>query len=149
VTIDLPPARRSRAARGLTAAAATGHFSLQVCVACAAVQYPARESCHVCLSEILEWRPQDGGAELIAVTTLHHSFDPYFRARLPWPIGLARLDTGPTVIAHLHARCAPPPSRIRIGARLDKSGQGVLIAFPSGHAGMLSDDPRLLELCSP
>ena len=145
----LPPSLRSRAARGLTTAAAAGHFSLQVCMGCGAVQYPPRECCHVCLGETLEWREQDGSAELIAVTTLHHSYDPYFRARLPWPIGLARLDAGPTVIAHLHVLCAPPPSRVQIGARLDRAAEGVLIAFPSGHARTLSDDPHLLELCLP
>jgi uncharacterized OB-fold protein len=130
-------------------AAADGRLSLQVCAACGAVQYPPRECCHVCLSETLEWREQDGAAELMAVTTLHHSYDPYFRARLPWSIGLARLDAGPSVIAHLHGRCPPPPARVQIGARLDRAGRAVLIAFPSGHARTLTDDPRLLELCLP
>ncbi len=52
----LPPGGRSRAALGLTAAAAEGGFALQVCADCAAVQYPPREACHRCLSVKLRWR---------------------------------------------------------------------------------------------
>jgi uncharacterized OB-fold protein/NADP-dependent 3-hydroxy acid dehydrogenase YdfG len=144
--MPLPPAQRSSAARGLTAAARAGCFALQVCRDCGAVQYPPREACHVCLRECLEWRAQDGAAELIAATTLHHSHHPYFAQRLPWRIGMARLDAGPTVLAHLHERCPPAPSRVRIGARLDKSGQGVLIAFPDEGEPTLHDDSRLREL---
>ena len=40
----LPPWARSRAALGLTAAAALGRFELQVCEECQAVQYPPREA---------------------------------------------------------------------------------------------------------
>ena len=51
----LPPGSRSRAALGLTAAAALGRFELQVCATCKAVQYPPREICHVCLGDELIW----------------------------------------------------------------------------------------------
>ena len=71
-----------------------------------------------------------GSGELIAETTIHHSNDPYFRERLPWRLGLVRLDVGPTAVVHLHGGCGPAPARVRVGARLDKSGQGVLLAFP-------------------
>lgn len=141
-----PPAARSAAAAGLTAAAARGVFELQVCAQCGAVQYPPREACHRCLSIELPWRAQDGTGELIASTTLHHSVDPYFRARLPWRIGLVRLDAGPSVVAHLHARCVEAPLRVVVGARLDASGQGVLIACPADAPGRVDDDPKLAEL---
>ena len=119
----LPPGARSRAALGLTAAAALGRFELQVCGACGAVQYPPREACHRCLSGSLDWREQSGAGELIAETTVHHSNDLFFRERVPWRLGLVRLDAGPTAVVHLHGGCAPAPSRVRVGARLDKSGQ--------------------------
>jgi NAD(P)-dependent dehydrogenase (short-subunit alcohol dehydrogenase family)/uncharacterized OB-fold protein len=146
----LPPSARSRAALGLTAAAALGQFKLQVCGACGAVQYPPREACHQCLSGTLRWREQSGAGELIAETTVHHSNDMYFREHLPWRLGLVRLDAGPTAVVHLHGGCAPAPSRVRVGARLDKSGQGVLMAFPIDEVPNMADDRQLREMtCDP
>ena len=126
----LPDTIRSRAALGLTSAAALGQFKLQVCANCGAVQYPPREACHVCLSLKLPWRAVASDGQLIAETVIRHSHDPYFRERLPWRIGMVRLDAGPTAIAHLHGGCRAAPSRVRLAARLDKSAQGVLVAFP-------------------
>jgi NAD(P)-dependent dehydrogenase (short-subunit alcohol dehydrogenase family)/uncharacterized OB-fold protein len=146
----LPPGARSRAALGLTAAAALGRFELQVCIACGAVQYPPRETCHRCLSGALRWREQSGTGELIAQTSVHHSNDLFFRERVPWRLGLVRLDAGPTAVVHLHAGCAPAPSRVRVGARLDKSGQGVLLAFPIDEVPNMADDALLREMtCDP
>jgi NAD(P)-dependent dehydrogenase (short-subunit alcohol dehydrogenase family)/uncharacterized OB-fold protein len=146
----LPPWARSRAALGLTAAAALGRFELQTCGNCGAVQYPPREACQRCLSDELPWREQSGLGELISTTTVHHSHDLFFRERVPWRLGLVRLDAGPTVVAHLHAGCAPAPSRVRLGARLDKSGQGVLVAFPLNEVPNMADDLELREMtCDP
>jgi NAD(P)-dependent dehydrogenase (short-subunit alcohol dehydrogenase family)/uncharacterized OB-fold protein len=146
----LPPAARSRAALGLTAAAALGRFELQVCGQCGAVQYPPREACHRCLSDTLRWREQSGLGELLSTTTVHLSQDLFFRERVPWRLGLVRLDAGPTVVAHLHGGCAPAPCRVRIGARLDKSGQGVLLAFPPDEVLNMADDRQLREMtCDP
>ncbi|MFP3339704.1 zinc ribbon domain-containing protein, partial [Micrococcus sp. SIMBA_131] len=44
-TQTLPSGLRSRAALGLTAAAAEGRFMLQVCGECGALQYPPRDAC--------------------------------------------------------------------------------------------------------
>jgi NAD(P)-dependent dehydrogenase (short-subunit alcohol dehydrogenase family)/uncharacterized OB-fold protein len=146
----LPPWARSRAALGLTAAAARGRFELQVCGDCGAVQYPPREACHTCLSGELRWREQSGEGELISETTVHHSHDPFFRERTPWRLGMVRLDCGPTVVAHLHAGCTAAPSRVRVGARLDKAGQGVLLACPTQEVPNMADDRQLREMtCDP
>ncbi len=146
----LPPWARSRAALGLTAAAALGRFELQVCAHCGSVQYPPREACHRCLSDQLQWREQSGAGELISSTTVYHSHDLFFRERVPWRLGLVRLDAGPTVIAHLHAGCAPAPCRVRVETRLDKSGQGVLLAFPIDEVSNMADDLQLREMtCDP
>ncbi len=146
----LPPWARSRAALGLTAAAAIGRFELQVCTDCGSVQYPPREACQRCLSGSLRWREQSGLGELISTTTVHHSHDLFFRERVPWQLGMILLDAGPTVVAHLHGGCAPPPSRVRVGARLDKSGQGVLLAFPIDEVPNMADDRQLREMtCDP
>ena len=88
----LPPAARSRIALGLTAAAALGRFELQQCRDCGTVQYPPREACQKCLSIRLDWKSQRAEGELLAQTVLHHSNDLFFRERLPWRLGLVKLD---------------------------------------------------------
>ena len=90
--INLPPSARGRVALGLTAAAAMGRFELQQCAQCNAVMYPLREACPQCASVRLRWREQGGEGELLAGTTLHHSNDLFFRERLPWRLGLVKLE---------------------------------------------------------
>lgn len=147
-TINLPPSARGRTALGLTAAAAEGRLMLQVCEQCQAVQYPPREACQRCLSEHLPWREVDGAGELLAITILRHSNDLFFRERLPWRVGMVKLDHGPTVIAHLHGDVTEAPARVRLGARLDRAGQAVLIAFPVTEEPHMADDPVLREMTS-
>jgi uncharacterized OB-fold protein len=141
----LPPAARSRVALGLTAAAALGRFELQQCGDCGTVQYPPREACQNCLSTKIFWKPQPGEAELLASTVLHHSNDLFFRERLPWRLGLARLACGPTVVAHLHAGVQNAPARIRVTARLDRAGQAVLVGLPDKENVNMAEDRQLRE----
>lgn len=146
----LPPAVRSRVALGLTAAAAIGRLELQVCRDCGAVQYPPREACHRCLSERLAWRAQDGAGELVSETVLRHSQELFFRERVPWRLGLVRLDAGPSVVTHVHADCAAAPSRVRVSAGLDRAGQAVLLAKPEAGDADPADDPKLRDMtCDP
>jgi NAD(P)-dependent dehydrogenase (short-subunit alcohol dehydrogenase family)/uncharacterized OB-fold protein len=146
----LPPFARSRVALGMTAAAAEGRFALQVCAECGAVQYPPREACHRCLSDRLAWREQSGAGELISQTLLRHSHDVFFRERLPWRLGMVRLDAGPTVVVHLHGDVGPPAARVRVGARLDKAGVAVLVGFPEKDVPNMKDDRQLREMtCDP
>jgi NAD(P)-dependent dehydrogenase (short-subunit alcohol dehydrogenase family)/uncharacterized OB-fold protein len=146
----LPPGQRGRVALGMTAAAAEGRFELQVCDVCGAVQYPPREACHRCLSTALKWREQVGEGELLSQTTLAHSNDLFFRERLPWRLGLVRLDAGATLMLHLHGDVPDAPARVKVGARLDRAGQAVLIAFPDKETPHMADDPILREMgCDP
>jgi NAD(P)-dependent dehydrogenase (short-subunit alcohol dehydrogenase family)/uncharacterized OB-fold protein len=146
--MNLPPGARGRVALGLTAAAAEGRFELQTCADCASVQYPPREVCHHCLSPRLHWREQGGEGQLLACTTLHHSNDLFFRERLPWRLGLVHLDAGPTVMTHLHGDVGEAPQRVRVGARLDRAGQAVLIAYPTEGNAHMADDKMLREMTS-
>ena len=146
----LPPGQRGRVALGMTAAAAEGRFELQRCDDCGAVQYPPREACHRCLSTALKWREQSGEGELLSQTTLAHSNDLFFRERLPWRLGLVRLDAGATLMLHLHGDVPDAPARVKVGARLDRAGQAVLIAFPDKETPHMADDPMLREMgCDP
>ena len=149
--MNLPPSARGRVALGITAAAAEGRFELQTCADCGTVQYPPREACHQCLSPRLVWKEQNGAGSLLSSTTLHHSNDMYFRERLPWRLGLVQLDVGPTLMVHLHGEVADAvaaPVRIRVGARLDRAGQAVLIGFPTEGSADMADDKMLREMTS-
>jgi NAD(P)-dependent dehydrogenase (short-subunit alcohol dehydrogenase family)/uncharacterized OB-fold protein len=137
-------------ALGLTAAAAQGRFELQQCRECGMVQYPPREACQACLSALLDWKIQAEDGQLLADTTLHHSNDLFFRERLPWRLGLVRLDCGPSVVAHLHGDVPPAPVRVRVAARLDRAGQAVLVALPMKETPHMADDRQLREFtCDP
>lgn len=145
----LPPAARSRAALGLTRAAAEGRFEMQVCAECATVQYPPREVCGQCLSEHLNWKSVDDRGELIAITTLRHSNDLYFRERLPWQVGTVKMVAGPVVVAHVHEDCAAN-SAVRLALKLDRSGQAVLHALPEKDTPNMNDAPQMREsTCDP
>ncbi|WP_342131004.1 SDR family NAD(P)-dependent oxidoreductase [Hydrogenophaga sp. OTU3427] len=146
--MNLPPSARGRVALGLTAAAAEGRLELQVCDCCGAVQYPPREACLRCVSPDLRWQPQSGEGTLLATTTLGHSNDLYFRERLPWRLGMVRLDAGPSVMVHLHGEVGDAPARVRIGARLDRAGQAVLIGFPEKESETMNQDKMLREMGS-
>ena len=145
----LPPSLRSRTALGITAAASWGGFSLQVCEACAAVQYPPREVCGACLSGDLVWRDVPRGGRVIAATTVRISADPYFRERTPWRVGTVTMDAGPAVIAHLHDG-VQPGDRVELAQRLDKSGQGVMLAYPEGRLAEAQEGKAMREMtCDP
>ena len=146
--MNLPPWQRGRVALGMTAAAAEGRFALQTCRDCGTVQYPPREACRHCLSPALRWTTQGGEGRLLGATTLHHSNDLFFRERLPWRLGLVQLDAGPTVMVHLHGEIGAAPERVRVGARLDRGGQAVLIAFPLEGSPDMADDKMLREMTS-
>ncbi len=147
---DWPPAARGRCALHLTAAAARGRFELQVCERCGAVQYPPREVCVRCLSVRLRWTEQEGLGTVLAITTLAHSNAGYFQARLPWHLGLVQLRCGPTVMVHLHGAVAVAPASVRVIARLDRSGRGVLIGLPATSMDTLEGDAMMQEMgCDP
>ena len=87
-------------------------------------------------------------ATLLSTTTLHHSNDLFFRERLPWRLGLVHLDAGPTLMVHLHGEVGDAPARVRVGARLDRAGQAVLIGFPNEGSAHMADDKMLREMTS-
>ncbi|HUA88244.1 MAG TPA: OB-fold domain-containing protein [Steroidobacteraceae bacterium] len=130
----LPPVARSAIAQGLTDAALRGEFALQVCPQCAATQYPPREACHRCLADGLAWQAQDGRGELLCATVLHHSHEPYFRARLPWRIGLVQLAAGPTLLTHLDPAVREAPCAVTVTACIDPAGRAALVALPCAVA---------------
>ncbi|MBV9569279.1 MAG: SDR family NAD(P)-dependent oxidoreductase [Hyphomicrobiales bacterium] len=146
----VPPCVRSRAAQGLTAAAALGLFALQRCEDCGAVQYPPRDACVECLSARLRWRLAQGGGELLSQTLIRHGQELYFRESAPFRAGLVRLDDGPSAIVALHRDCEPAPCRLRLRLALDKAGQALMIGLPEKDTPAMADDPLIRETtCAP
>ena len=144
-----PPDTRSRAALGLSVAAARGRFMLQVCTECSAILYPPRDACSSCLSVDLEWQVVSNRGRLVAETVIRTSTHIYFRERTPWRVGTVQLDCGPSIICHVHGNCESQ-GNVRMINRLDKSGHGVLFALPEKEIPAMEDDPQLRELtCSP
>lgn len=142
-----PPMMRSRAALGLSAAAAEGRFALQTCAECGTVQYPPRDACSTCLSLDLPWQDINPTGVLLAETTIRTSTNLYFRERAPWRTGSVQLDTGPTIICHIHGDVAQN-ARVRLINRLDRSGQGVILALPQERTPNMEDDPQLRAMSS-
>jgi NAD(P)-dependent dehydrogenase (short-subunit alcohol dehydrogenase family)/uncharacterized OB-fold protein len=144
-----PQGARSRTAHGLTTAAAEGRFCLQTCADCGAVVYPPRDACPTCLSPRLPYQEVHAGGVLVTETTVRVSTDPYFRERMPWRIGIVKLDVGPALVAHLHGDTREG-ERVRLELKLDKSGAPVVLALPEKDTRHMQDDPQLRELtCDP
>lgn len=144
-----PPDMRSRAALGLSAAAAEGRFMLQVCGDCAAVQYPPRDACQACLSVDLNWQDVSTAGELLAETKIRTTTDLYFRDRMPWRMGSVKLEAGPVVLCHVHGDVAPRAA-VRMTLMLDRAGQGVMMALPTSKTANMLDDPQMRAMtCDP
>lgn len=147
LTPTSPPGVRSRATLGLTAAAAEGRFMLQTCAECGTVQYPPRDACCSCLSTDLPWKDVSPAGTLLAESTVRTSTNLYFRERAPWRLGSVQLDAGPTIICHVHGDVAPK-SRVILSNRLDRAGQGVMMALPEQRTPDMEDDPELRAMSS-
>ena len=148
-----PPASRSRKALGFSVAAAEGRFCLQQCSECQTITYPPREACPNCLSTALSWQDMPVGGKVIAETVIRTSTNTYFRERMPWRMGTVGLDAGISVLAHIHndvGKNDGTGARVRMIARTDKSGKGVMMALPEEEVENMADDNQLRELtCDP
>jgi uncharacterized OB-fold protein/NAD(P)-dependent dehydrogenase (short-subunit alcohol dehydrogenase family) len=144
-----PPMPRSRKAMEFTVFAARGEFRLQRCGQCGTIVYPFREACSTCLSVDLAWEEVTPVGTLIAMTTIRSSPDGYFSHHLPWRSGTVQLDNGPPMMVHVHG-AVKVNERVRLIARTDKAGNGVIFALPEQDTPNMMDDPQLRELtCSP
>ena len=104
---------------------------------------------HRCLSVDLPWQDVDPSGTLLVETTIRVSPEPYFRERLPWRMGAVRLNAGPTLNCHLHGEVARGDA-VRMALKLDKAGQGVLVALPTEGSEHMQDDPILRAMsCDP
>ncbi|MGR9093369.1 MAG: Zn-ribbon domain-containing OB-fold protein [Gammaproteobacteria bacterium] len=124
--------RRSHPGAGQRACLTAGRVEMQVCAACAHVQYPPADCCRACLGDELAFAPVDPAATVIATTLVHRSYRDDFATGGPWPIATVRLATGATVFAHVLGllACNTPVTLI---ALRDKLGEGVFGAVRALH----------------
>ena len=127
----LPPGRRTELWTRLTPLAGQGLLVLPRCRDCETVQYPLREICGNCLGDNLAWEPVPSTGKLISWTRLHASVEPFFREHLPWPVGSAKLDCGPVVIAHLAVPAPVAGMAVEVLLHLDANGVPVMIITAS------------------
>jgi len=128
-----PPCRRNAASAALNRIMPDGLLHLQRCTDCGAVQSPPRELCGNCLATELQWHSLPGDGTIIAVTSIHHSLEEFFRARLPWRIASVHLDAGPVVFAHLAPGDADAGQRVQVATARDRSGAWCLVTL-AAHA---------------
>jgi hypothetical protein len=93
--MNVPPGARPRRAGPDRAAAKAASSCRSARTAAPCSTRRARPA--ACVSHRLQWRAQSGDGRLLALTTLHHSNELFFRERLPWRLGLVHLDAGPTM----------------------------------------------------
>jgi NAD(P)-dependent dehydrogenase (short-subunit alcohol dehydrogenase family)/uncharacterized OB-fold protein len=138
------PTKRSRAALGLTRAAAEGRFALQHCPDCDTVTYPPRDACPTCLAAGLAYRDVADGGTILSDTTIHIPVGLWFRERAPWQTGLVKLDAGPVMVAHLHGDCGMG-DRVRMRLMLDPAGAAAAFALPATDTPHMADDFQLRQ----
>ena len=126
----------------------TSMLRLPFCPACQKSIYPVQACCDACLNDRLEWREIEAPGAVISWTLLHASGNEFIREHLPWRVVLVKLDCGPVLFAHAGDNALESGSRVRVLNRLDRSGQGVLIAVPeqpgttsSDHLSALLQEP--------
>lgn len=127
-----PPPRHGVQAQRLGTQGPAGALWLPVCGACGTVCYPLRELCANCLSDRLDWQPVGDAGSVLATTTIHHSNEPYFRARLPLRIASVRLDAGPVLLVFLDPAALPEGARVRVRIRAEEGSAAVLVASAEG-----------------
>lgn len=145
----LPPIARSPFGEIIDAMGHSAHdgIILPRCGDCGAWSYPVQNFCRRCLGEDLhEERIAESFGTLVSWTRLQTSLEPWFRERVPWDIGLVRLDAGPNLIVHLGDRLERRiGKRARVVTAKDAADRFVFVALdpsrdvPGGRALMLED----------
>jgi uncharacterized protein len=113
-------------------ATAEHRLTYQVCRACGQVVFHPRRHCTGCTSSDLEWRDSAGLGTLYTFTVIRRSGQPFFRARIPYLVGLVDLDEGFRMLAEIAAE----PGSLQVDQRVsltweDHAGLSIPIFVPS------------------
>lgn len=69
-------------------------FLLHRCTACGRAYWPASTCLDHGLSN-MQWQPASGRGEVFTYTVAYHAYDPSMADRLPYAVGVVKLDEGP------------------------------------------------------
>ena len=96
------------------AATAEHRLTYQVCQACGQVVFHPRRHCTCCTSGDLEWRDSAGAGTVYTFTVIRQHGHPFFRARIPYLVGLIDLDEGFRMLAEI----AADPETLQVNQRV-------------------------------
>ncbi|MCJ2182447.1 zinc ribbon domain-containing protein [Novosphingobium sp. 1949] len=96
-------------------------ISIQRCQSCGTFNYPAHAVCGNCLSDALADCAIEGRGVLLALSTVHHSLDPEWRAHLPVQLATVDLDCGVQVICFAEPGLQTP-ARVCLAPSQDRPG---------------------------
>ena len=96
------------------AATAEHRLTYQICRACGQVVFHPRRHCTCCTSGDLEWRDSAGAGTVYTFTVIRQHGHPFFRARIPYLVGLIDLDEGFRMLAEI----AADPETLQVNQRV-------------------------------
>lgn len=96
------------------AATAEHRLTYQVCRACGQVVFHPRRHCTCCTSGDPEWRDSAGAGTVYTFTVIRQHGHPFFRARIPYLVGLIDLDEGFRMLAEI----AADPETLQVNQRV-------------------------------
>ncbi len=96
------------------AATAEHRLTYQVCQACGQVVFHPRRHCTCCTSGDLERRDSAGAGTVYTFTVIRQHGHPFFRARIPYVVGLIDLDEGFRMLAEI----AADPETLQVNQRV-------------------------------
>ena len=96
------------------AATAEHRLTYQVCQTCGQVVFHPRRHCTCCTSGDLEWRDSAGAGTVYTFTVIRQHGHPFFRARIPYLVGLIDLDEGFRMLAEI----AADPETLQVNQRV-------------------------------
>ena len=104
----------SRTPQPFWAATAEHRLTYQVCRACGQVVFHPRRHCTGCIGGDLEWRDSAGAGTVYTFTVIRQHGHPFFRARIPYLVGLIDLDEGFRMLAEI----AADPEALQVDQRV-------------------------------
>jgi uncharacterized protein len=95
-------------------ATAEHRLTYQVCTGCGQVVFYPRRHCTGCTSGELQRRDSSGRGSVYSFTVIRQHGHPFFRARIPYVVGLIDLDEGFRMVAEIEAE----PDEVHVNQRV-------------------------------
>src|SRR5579885_1054222 len=75
---------------------------LQVCGECGTPRFPVAPVCFKCFSDAFDWRAMSGRGRVVSLVTIHRATgNAFWGSRVPFSVGIVRLDEGPQMTVAL------------------------------------------------